>query len=85
MSFTPTKKQLEEFGFIEERDYFVYHSKLRDEFRNPVITISAKEKHEGIYVHFNTRIENNSFDISRMLFPQSLEDLKTIIRLLTPP
>ena len=70
--FTPTKEELEELGFKQWDDvYILEHRTFQVEVFNWWISVS----------HFVLwRKEWKSLPV----YPQSLEDLKTLIRLLTP-
>lgn len=72
MSFTPTKEQLEELGFSEDSlDYY------------PMYTLNKDD-----YIVYNTDRKSFWYSVWLLIvptYPQSLEDLKTLIRLLTPP
>lgn len=80
--YTPTKKELEEFGFEESHYEFRY---TFDKFDNSIfITSYWFEYLENWYkerLKWHWYLWNN-FDIP--IYPQSLEDLKTLIRILTP-
>lgn len=65
MTYTPTKEELEELGFIEW-------------FENKVL-----RTHSG-NIYYEYLYDKWLFG-QKMIYPQSLEDIKTLIKLLTPP
>lgn len=77
MSFTPTKQQLEELGFeLNELGY--------DKFATPLIFLTYRQNTWLIWtkpLQFMWEQDNHF----RNFYPQSIEDLKTLIKILTPP
>ena len=67
--FTPTKKQLEEFGF-EKNEYWSYYIKLH----NILDIYFVFEKSWFAIVH----------KYAIPVYPQSIEDVETLIRLFNP-
>lgn len=74
MSFTPTKEQLEELGFIKYNDVFI--KKINTEFIE-IYDFWIYVSHPVIGLSYNTGLP--------IVGIQSLEDIRTLIKLLTPP
>lgn len=73
--FTPTKQELEEMGFNHEYDD--YHEELQAWHTECEIDIAIKDDWE-----VTIRIDQNN-DLE--VFPQSREDVETLIRLFKQP
>lgn len=73
MSFTPTKEHLEELGFTNNPEFpsiYTRNNEDSERFSNK-ITYSFVTRYFYIWDSF--------------LYPQSIEDIQTLIKLLTPP
>lgn len=67
--FTPTKQQLEELGLHEVKSTDLYLYKVFCDWWNRL--------------YFNTKTKKWDLDW-KVLYPQSIDDIKTLIRMLTP-
>lgn len=74
MTFSPTKEQLEELGF----NITAYSSDLWLSI-NTAIAYTDKYKWKIIIESWDW------IDVSSDFYPQSIEDIQTLIKLLTPP
>lgn len=88
MSFTPTKEQLEELGF-KDTSYKVkdvlnvqFSSKKFDYGQSQII---ADFRAGWVVFELYVYDQDNDTEQFTRLYPKSLEDLKNLIRYLTPP
>lgn len=75
MTYTPTREELEDLGFIEEKQY--------------IMSYYARHYKQVMILYYMTandwNINLTNYNAYQQVFPRSKSDIETLIRLLTNP